>query len=138
MKARKFLKKTYREFHPTKKVWVEERVYEGYSWKYGGGPTCPPIKDYYHYVVAAHWSKRKDYSVSWTEKGRYQVWLNYHYFRPIRTFSERRDSEAYPEFVRPKRNKTNLPSSWDDKLICTNFKSWKESHKCRKQWMKNL
>ena len=62
----------------------------------------------------------------------------YGWFRPIRTFQERKwahawDDEEFPPKVRAARQGKNLPNSWDD--ICRhNDKSWKTQSKRKHQW----
>lgn len=138
MKPKTYFKRYDREFHPTKMVWVEEYTYSGYNWiwSYVNGLPVRRVEPYTR-VTPGHWSKRKDYSVTWTQKGRYYLYSKYHYYRRIRTFPERRDALAYPEFVRAKRRSKTLPNPWDDFPV-QSVKSWKDTHKCRKQWMKNL
>lgn len=50
---------------------------------------------------------------------------------------ERKFAAAYPKFVRPCRNITHLPSSYDD-IYPSRWKatSWKDKTKFRKQWMR--
>jgi len=45
--------------------------------------------------------------------------------------------EMHKPFVRPKRNKNNLPDSWDTKWI-KRRKSWKHRVKKKKQWMPHI
>jgi len=64
-------------------------------------------------------------------------WRYGHHFRHPKTTQERRQSLAYPEYHRGRRNNHNLPTTWDDYSRGNwNNKSWKAQKK-RKQWMKH-
>ena len=57
------------------------------------------------------------------------------YLRNMRTTQERRMSFSHPRYTRAKRNKRNLPDSYDDYYRSDiSNKSWKHIKK-RKQWM---
>jgi hypothetical protein len=61
----------------------------------------------------------------------------YSVLRRMRTTQERRESLAYPEYTRGKRNNANLPEHWDDYARSNHSnKSWK-AKKVRKQWMRH-
>lgn len=53
--------------------------------------------------------------------------------RNVKTTQERRMAERDKEYVRPKRNKTNLPNSWDTQWIKVP-KSWKDLYKKQCQY----
>jgi len=62
------------------------------------------------------------------------------YFRRFRTTQERRLNQGLiqdgmAQFVRARRNKSNLPDTWDDEIIAKTGKCWKRQSKKRKQWM---
>jgi len=54
----------------------------------------------------------------------------YHYYRSPKTTQERRDScdDEHKDLVRPSRNRSNLPTSWDDINVHHN-KTWKDKRK---------
>ena len=58
-----------------------------------------------------------------------------HYYRSPKTKNERtaNDDLEIREYVRPKRNKNNLPTSWDD-IPIKSTKSWKDISKKRHSW----
>ena len=58
---------------------------------------------------------------------------SWNYYRKIKTFQERKESIYSKEYIRAKRNYTNLPNSWDD-ITRKDFKdrSWKRHRKT--QW----
>lgn len=136
-------KKSYIKFvnvlsYPTKMVWREEYRYER-NWLLWN-PQQETFAEWMKnrlVVVPAHWVRLKDFDNPYQEKGKYYVTTKWRHYRKPHTIAERRASFDHPEFVRAKRNATNLPDSWDDIPIFHN-KSWKDTHKCRKQWMKNL
>lgn len=141
MKFKTYLKKSeYRcEQFATKRVWKEETVHEGYRWVYSLRDGVPHRNlEHYRHVWPARWVKRKDYSISWFEASRFYFYPKFKYYRRIHTFAERRDALASPkELIRPARRSKALPNPWDD-FPHETVKSWKDTHKCRKQWMKNL
>lgn len=57
------------------------------------------------------------------------------YYRRMKTTQERRWSLAHQPYVRGKRNKRNLPNSWDDYHYARREKGWKRTKK-KRQWMK--
>lgn len=73
-----------------------------------------------------------------SKSGRFKNYFGSYYKRP-KTTQERRLSFASPDFVRDKRNFTNLPNVWDDyqRSDIRNRKCWKRN-KVKKQWMKHI
>lgn len=72
--------------------------------------------------------------------GIYKYTRNFgNWYKTPRVGQEKRLSYAYPEYVRGKRRKPNLPDPWDDyqRSDIRTRKSWKNK-KIRKQWMKNI
>lgn len=55
------------------------------------------------------------------------------WFRRPRSQQERKFADRDHKFVRPKRNKTNLPDDCDTQII-KRQKSWKHHSKTKKQW----
>ena len=54
----------------------------------------------------------------------------------MKTTQERRWALAHVDYVRGKRNFSNLPNNWDDYCYARREKGWKRTKK-RRQWMKN-
>jgi len=85
----------------------------------------------------AHWSYV--FYPTWVESDDwYHCTLTY-LGRP-KTHNERRSVGNATEQgvrVRAKRNAHHLASDWDDKWV-PSTKSWKKSHRCKKQYLKNI
>lgn len=66
----------------------------------------------------------------------FHKWFGNWYKTP-KTTQEKRWSFAYPEYVRGRRSRWNLPDAWDDRQRgdTNNRKCWKNK-KIKKQWMK--
>lgn len=133
MKKKSYLKSVDVLSYPTVMVWIE--AYSYYSWfgyvngKWGYNPR--------EIFVPGRWVKRKNFEAGYQEKGNFYITSKYRWYRKPHTMNERRASFNEPETVRPKRRANYLPNSWDD-IRTYHDKSWKTTHKCRKQWMKNL
>ena len=88
-------------------------------------------------------TKSQYYVAPWRWRDEYTMemrWAGGH--RSIATVSEKRawyDSIDQGVHPRPRRSPPNLADSWDDISNSRYYAtSWKDNHRCRKQWMKTL
>lgn len=100
------------------------------------------MKPQFKYIETdTYFNSWKNEWIEWEVKRYRHRWGGY--YRAIKTFSERKQSNAhkadgYSNLIRARRNSDSLPSTWDDICVSRCYgKSWKDFTKAKKQYLKN-